>query len=147
MPLVLTIRSACERAISCASPNRLSPHITRSTFGIQHGEVRTTGQESGEFISAVADVSESSFILAHNTVNIDELEAAKDTLEAVGGRAASSKGAVARASSLGYQRFCPAKVSSYLPLQRASASELCPLIVMFLPSRTSWLYRATPFSE
>ena len=87
--------------------------------------------KSGEFISAVADVSGSRFILAHNTTNIDELEAAKDTLEAVGGRAAKAKGAVATAPSMSIS-VSVGKVSSYLP-----SSEHQPLgcaVSQFVPS-------------
>lgn len=56
--------------------------------------------KSGEFISTVADVSGSWFILAHNITEIDELEVSKDRLEAVERCTARAKGAVARASSL-----------------------------------------------
>lgn len=77
----------------------------------------------------------------------DELEVAKDTLEAAASCSARAKGAVARAQSLSIS-VSVGKVSSYLPLQRASASGLCPLTVRsFQAARPFWLYIATPFSE
>lgn len=132
--MLFTIRKRMSEGHKLCASIWLSPHIMRSTFGSQHGEARTTGQERG-FLSAVADVSGSRFILVHSTINIDELKAARDTLEAVGRRAERAKGAVARAPSLSIS-VSVGKVSSYLP--PCLSSEHQPLgcaLSQFVPSK------------
>ena len=127
MPLLFTIRKRMSEGhklcvINLAFSAHHAPHFWLPTWGSENDRPRA-GNLSPPWLTFLG--AGLSLPIAPD-INIDELEAAKDTLGADGRRAARAKGAVPRAPPSLSIAVSVGKVSSYLPPQRASASGLCP---------------------